>query len=359
MNDWQWFEDFEAAALASGDRERVRLRTIHREACGFGETDPDRALLLLEEGRGLALALKEPWWVLLFDQWLVHITLYDKSDYRHVLEPAVRNLLEVRKPAYVGFPQKLWILGDLIDIYVNLDPLSYADEIEHAIAEVNAELPPETDNARDLLLLHQLDAAFNQARFDDAQKIALQICAEAQADPIPATGDHYLIPTYRSLCYFFSRRHDWAEVATWAEAGKDLARELDQKQPVCVFLMWQAIIAQRQGAKDEAARFYRSALAGMDHLKAPPVRDYVDAMCDYHELCGNLEKSLELRGQAVEDLVSRGKVYDEFEARLAKLRLLKLLKHDLESDLSEARAMTRNFRRPECYLPKIEQIIRG
>ena len=123
--------------------------------------------------------------------------------------------------------------------------------------------------------------------------------------------------------------------------------------------MWQAIIAQRQGAKDEAARFYRSALAGMDHLKAPPVRDYVDAMCDYHELCGNLEKSLELRGQAVEDLVSRGKVYDEFEARLAKLRLLKLLKHDLESDLSEARAMTRNFRRPECYLPKIEQIIRG
>lgn len=356
MRDWQWFEDFEAAALARGDRERARMRQIHREAYGFRETDPDRTLFLLEEGRRLALILEEPWWVLLFDHWLVHIKLYAKSDYRHVLEPAVRNVLEVRKPEYAGFPQKLWILGDLIEIYVSLDPRSYANEIDQALAEVKAELPPEMHNARYLLLFHQLDAAVNQDRFDDALQIALHMRAEAQADPVRSTGDHFLIPTYGSLCHLYSLRQEWAEVATWAEAGEDLARQCARKRLVGVFLMWQAVIAQLRGEKAEAARFYRSAISGMERLKAPPGRDYVDAMCAYQELCGNPERSLELRAQEVQDCASRGKVYDEFEARLAKLRLLFQMGHDLEQDLSAAREMARNFRHPEWYLPKIEQI---
>lgn len=356
MNDWQWFKDFEGAALARGDRERARLLQIHREAYGFRETDPDRTLCLLEEGRRLALTLEEPWWVLLFDHWLVHSTLYAKNDYRHVLEPAVRNVLGVRKPVYAGFPQKLWILGDLIEIYVTLDPRGYAHEITQAIAEVDAELPPEKDSAHYLLRFRQLHAAVNQDRFDDALEIALQTRAEAQANPFPLIADHYLVSNYRSLCSLYSLRKDWGEVATWAKAGEDLARQGAHKQAVAVFLMWQAVIALQHGEKGGAARFYRSAHSRMGRLKTPPRRDFLDATCAYHELGGNPEKSLELHAQQVQAFVSRGQVYDEFEARLTKLRLLKQLRHDLETDLSETREMIRKFRRPECYLPKIEQL---
>ena len=356
MNDWQWFEDFEAAALARGDRKRARMRQIHRDAYQCRETNPDRTLFLLAEGRLLAQTLKEPWWVLLFDHWLVHITLYNKCDYRNVLEPAVRNVLEVRKPEYAGFPQKLWMLGDLIQIYVCLDPLSFVQEIEQSLAELNVELPAETDSAGYLFLFHQLDAAVNQSRYDDALRIALQIRTEGQADPVRSTGDHYLIPIYRCLCHLYHLRGDWAEVAIWAVAGEELARQLDHKQPLCAFLIWQAVIAQSHGEKTEAANLYRSAISRMSRLKSPPERDYFDALCLYHELCGNPEMSLKMRVQEVETFVSQGRGYDEFDARLAKLRLLSRMGHDSRQDLLDARQMTRKFRRPECYLAKIEQI---
>lgn len=356
MSDWQWFEDFETKALAKGDRERVRLRQLHREAYSFRETDPDRALSLLSEGSQAARTLGEPWWVLLFDHWQVHITLYDKSDYRNVLEPAVRNVLEARKSLYRDFPQKLWILGDLIEIYVSLDPRGFAKEIQQALADVEAELSSEFDNGRYLFLFHQLDAAVNQDRADDALQISLRICATAQSDPVRSTGDHYLIPNYRSLCHHYSLRKDWGQVAAWAEAGEALARQYAQKQPVGVFQMWQAVIAQHQGKQAAAARLFQLATACMRRLKSPPERDYYDATCLYHELCRDFEKSLQLRMQEVQDFIARGKVYDEFEARLAQLRLMVKIGLGIEEHLSEARDATRKFHCPECYLPLIEQI---
>src|SRR5262249_53577490 len=131
MSLWKWFDDFERDALARGDYERARLYEIQREAYyTYQETDPDRSLALYAEGRELALRLGEPWWVLLCDYWQVEGLLYFKRDYRNVLDLAIRNMLEVRKPLYAQFPFRINIYNNLVEAYLGIDPVGHAAAIQ-------------------------------------------------------------------------------------------------------------------------------------------------------------------------------------------------------------------------------------
>ncbi len=359
INDWQWFEEYEQAALERGDHKRALLRQIHREAYNFHETDPDRTLVLLKEGRRRAAALREPWWVLLFDHWQVHITLYEKCDYRNVLGPAVRNVLELRKPQHKGFPQAGCILGDLINIYVQLDPLCYAKEIEQALAELEIQLSPHETNSRYLFWFHQLDAAVTQDRSKDAVQIAIRIRDAAQADSDASTGNHYLVPCYRFFCCYYGNRKNWSKLAQWASAGEVLARQLGEKQSLAAFLMWQAVLNQQRGEQVMATHLYRSATSHKRRLKTAHHSHYYDAMCAYHELRGDAKKSLQLHVQQIQDCIALGQNHGEWSSRIEHLRLLVKLGQPLEPHLSAARAMTRKFRQPDLYLPPIEEIARG
>src|ERR1700722_9158533 len=100
MSEWRWFSEFTHDAQARGDAERAHLMALHHQAYQLRETEPDQTLALFAEGRRLAQSLHEPWWVLLYDHWLVHGRIHWKDDdYQQLLEPAVRNLLETRKPS--------------------------------------------------------------------------------------------------------------------------------------------------------------------------------------------------------------------------------------------------------------------
>jgi hypothetical protein len=359
MSDWKWFEDFEADARQRGDKLRARLRQIHWDAWGLRESDPDRTLLLFAEGRRLSQILGEVWWVLLFDHWRVHGTLYYKRDYRNVLDLAVRNALEVSKPKYTGFPQRLWIYNDLINIYLNLDPRGYAEEIEQSLTDAEAEVTPERDASRYLLLASRLAAAVTHDRLEDALEIALCTQAQAQADTNRWTAEHFLIDNYLSLCYLSNLRQEWADIAGWAAAGEALARQRGYQRALSVCLLWKATVAQRVGEKAKASRLYRTAASRMGRLKTPRCAGCYDAMCRYHELDGNLEESLRLRDQELEEFAHRGMVFSEFTIRLTRLRLLVRMGRVSEQDLAEARQATRKFRKPEDYLREIEQIEAG
>ena len=54
MTDRDWFARFESEARASNDRQRLRLVGLVYEADMHRETNPDRMLALLDEGRRLA-----------------------------------------------------------------------------------------------------------------------------------------------------------------------------------------------------------------------------------------------------------------------------------------------------------------
>src|SRR5207302_10771507 len=67
MTDRDWFLHFEAEARVRRDPERLRLVALVYEADQHRETDPDRMLGLIDEGRRLARRLAEPWWARFYD----------------------------------------------------------------------------------------------------------------------------------------------------------------------------------------------------------------------------------------------------------------------------------------------------
>src|SRR4051794_34926010 len=109
MNVWDLVDEFESRARASGDRQRLRLAQIHPEAYHFRHTNPDQTLALFDEGRRLAVALAEPWWVLFYDHWYLETLIYYKDDYRHIIDRAVRAPLELRKPVHEQHPLRFFI----------------------------------------------------------------------------------------------------------------------------------------------------------------------------------------------------------------------------------------------------------
>jgi hypothetical protein len=113
MEVWDWVHDYQAQALSSDDTERLRLTLIQSEAAAVSETDPDQALALLDKEIRLAKHLREPWWILFFEFWRTETLLFDKLDYNHLLDQAVRTVLEVRKPIYDQHPLRFAILGHL------------------------------------------------------------------------------------------------------------------------------------------------------------------------------------------------------------------------------------------------------
>ena len=257
------------------------------------------------------------------------------------------------------FRRGLWILGDLIQLYVSLDPRGYAEEIEQALAELEAELTPQMDSARYLFMFHQLDAAANQDRV--RRRPADRAVASARPPrpiPVASTGDHFMVPCYRFLCHHYHLQHDWLEVATCAEAGTDLAQRLGQKQAMAVFQMWQAVVSRQRGAPDKAARLFRSATSRMGRLKMPPGTRLLRRGCaPITNLCGDMDKSLQVRSRG-KSRISRPEARSTTSLTPAgpSLRLLVRMGQPLEPHLSAARAVARKFRRPECYLPLIEQI---
>src|SRR5258708_6205493 len=121
MPIWDWIHEFEAQARSVGDVQRVRLATIHSEAYDHRQTDPDQMLAILHDGRRLAVALREPWFVLFFDHWITETFIYYKDDYREVIDLAVRATLEIRKPAYDQFPLRFGVYCNLVAAYLCVD----------------------------------------------------------------------------------------------------------------------------------------------------------------------------------------------------------------------------------------------
>ena len=138
MTDREWFCQFETQARANGDALRLRLVQIVYEADLHRETDPDRMLGLIEEGRALARRLAEPWWALFYDDRRAGALMKYKGDAVAGLELAVRNALEARKPLYQQFPWRFRVHDHLIVGYLNTDPAGYAAQIREALARAHA-----------------------------------------------------------------------------------------------------------------------------------------------------------------------------------------------------------------------------
>jgi hypothetical protein len=355
MSLWDWIHEFERRARAAGDRERLRLVRIDDEAYSYRETDPAKALALFDEGKRLAQRLGESWWVLYYERWHVHALLHFQRDYRHVLDLAVRNTLEARKPLYDNFPQRISIHEDLVSAYIGIDPDGYAEPIRAALDYLEAQAPPSLECRLHLLGLRR-EFALQRGRLDEAHEAARRSLAVIAERPRHSTAEHYAVFVYSGLCVVHFGRGEWAELREAAGLGEEVGRRVGHKLELSEFLLWQALLARRAGDEDRARLLCVRATGQVGRLRMPPDAPYYDALCTYHELGGRPEAALAVRDRELAAIRDQGRLAYEFRCRLKRCRLLARLGRPLGGEVAAARAAAERLRNPAPRLAELDGI---
>lgn len=358
MHSWDWFDEYEWRAQTEGDEDRLPLGYLHREAYRFRESDPDHALALIAQGRALAERLREPWWVLYYDQQRVHALLHFKQDYRDVLDLAVRNTLEVRKAAYVDFPRRLMIHGDLVSAYLGIDPVGYAEPIRQALDYLDQETPSEGDD-RYLVLGSRRQFALDRGRLEEAEQYSQRSLELAAADSDRGRASHFLVFTYSGLCEIAWRKSDWEMLANACEVGEEMAQLVGHKVELAGFWMWQALVHLRRGVAGRAEQLSRRAVRRLEGLGMPPDSSFRDAECAYHEGTGALDRALLAREAELAQLQGRGRLALECASLTQRAWLLHKLGRLEEADLARCLRASERLRKPGPALERIERIQRG
>jgi hypothetical protein len=355
---WDWFDEFELEARRTGDAQRTRLGELHREAYRFRESDPDRALVLYSEGRRLAAALREPWWVLYYGQQSVHALLHFKQDYRSVLDQAIANVLEVRKPGYANFPRRLLIHGDLVSAYLGIDPAGYAEAIRQALDYLDRETPADGDE-RYLVLGSQRQFAIDRGALDEADGLSRQSLGLAANDPDRRRAEHFLVFAYSAMAEVAWKRDDHDELEEAARAGEEVARRVGHQVELSGFQMWRALLKRRQGDEERASALFRQASRRIARLGMPPDAAYRDAECAFHVVGGRLELALAVRDAELAGLHDRGRLFLESAAHVKRCGLLGRMGKLSEVDLKAARQAAQRLREPAGALEALARIERG
>ncbi len=358
MSVWDWIEEFAAEANANGDEERLRLWEIQMRAFNHGKENPDLMLAALDEGRALAQQLNEPWWVLHFDHWRLQALLHYKLDYRDVLDLAVRATLEARKPSFAQLPQRICLHEDLIYSYLGIDPLGNADAIRAALDYMRTEVTEDLD-CRYCVQNCRTEFALLRGALAEAEESARVTLAMADEDVHRGTAEHHAAYAHCDLCEIAHRRQDWDALREWSTEGETLARRTDEHLKVAEFLLWQALLARRDGDEELARRHLRRALSRSRRVRSLPGTAYYNVLCAYHELGGELDRALEVRDLELRRLEGKGRLHDETRCRVKRCRLLGQLGRPLDVELAEARTAARRLRDPGPHLEELDRIERG
>jgi hypothetical protein len=359
MNVWDWVEEYRQQAQARGDADRLRLTQYHPKAYACRETDPERALALFENGRRLAVALSEPWWVLFFDHWRATAYLHFLRDYRTILDLVVQATLEVRKPLFEQHPLRFGIFDDLIAAYLGIDSLGYAEQIGQAIEYLDGAVPAEPDTARYLLLARQRRFAVDRRDLDAADEIARRELALADGDEDGHRSRHFSVFVYAGLCEIHGLRGQWEEVGRLAAVGEELARVVGHQLELSELLTWRAVAALKAGDRAGAQRLLRTATGRFSRLGMPPDAAGFDALSLFHEIEGEPRRMLSVRDQELSLIGGKGRLAYETRVRVVRCRLRGRLGEPVTEDLAAARELARQLRQPEPYLAELERIERG
>ncbi len=358
MNVWDWIHDFEAEALLRGDKDRLRLVRFHPEAYSLRHTDPDQMLALCEEGRRLASALNEPWWIVFYEHWAIETLIYYKDDYRQLLDRAVRLTLECRKPHLEQHPLLFHIWCNLVAAYLCVDPRGYAPAIREAMTCLEG-LMPEEGEPKYLLLARQMWFTWELEQLDESEALAQRMLALADQEPDHHLALHHKVGIYAHLCRICLRRKNWPALADHAQTGEELARRRGAAYERAAFLLWQALPLGHAGKKDEARRQRRLAESAVARLGKTRDDSWYDALCEYCVLEGDFPAAWQAREQQLEKMSGRGQLDSEARCRMERVRLLLRMGLPLEAELAEARQAARWLRQPEHYLERLERIVGG
>ncbi len=357
MTVWDWINNYRLDAQYRGDSERMRLGEFHPRAYAVRELDPDRALSLYDEGRRLALLLHEPLWVLFFDHWRVTMLLWFKQDYESVLEPAIRNALEARKPIYDPLNLRVTILRTLLCVYQALDLHGYAHEIRTGLDELEKLIGFEGEE-KYLLHSNRIGFHYTAGEYAEAREACMVTLRWADQDGPLYDATHHSIYVYALLCGVAWQEQDWDDLERWCTLGAEATTDTGHRMEAIEFLVWQAVLARHAGEQEQGERLRRQARDRLLHLGVPPSDLYHDAVCAYHALGDDWPQVLKVRRRELARLEQLGSHDEAVRCRIKICRALIRLNQPIAAEVETTRRAASTLRAPQVYFEELERLLR-
>jgi hypothetical protein len=282
--------------------------------------------------------------------------MFWKQDYRHVMEPAVRNSLAASRPENAAFPGRWLVYRDLLSAYLGIDPLGYEHEVRELLTYLDREIPPEPNTARYLLLGSLRHFHSVTGEFEAAEAAVARAQELLDRDPTPFRAEFSMTLHCAGLCWIAHRRQDWEKLRECAVLGEELARKTRREGNVCRFLMWQAVLARRDGDERRATRLHTTANTRMAQLNRRPELEYANALALFYELGGDLEKVLKVRDLELAAITNSGCHRNEYSVHLERAVLLAKMGRLQAEDLDAARKAALRLRKPEKALAEIDKL---
>ncbi|MGB1286891.1 MAG: hypothetical protein ACPG7F_10190 [Aggregatilineales bacterium] len=352
MEIWQWFQSFERRALLNGDVERLRLTELHSVFWQQVETNPQYSLSMLDEGVALAQHLDEPCWEMFHRYWRIEVYLFYLDDLALALEEAIDLMLLTRKQGYKDCPVIPRVHRIMMDTYVYIDPVGYADDIEGMMQHMESEMQLDYSTR---LLIQGRKVKLKEA-FEDYP------AAVAEAQKLLAMSEYH---TFRQahavhmLCSLAAVQGQNDLSLQYANEMERLAHEIQRKGTLAMSTAWKCLIYKRRGDNDKAGEMYRQATSQMEKLGTTPSNYYYDILAEYHERDNDIATAIMIRDKQYEELIGRGAYHDVCEYWLKRARLEGRNGHAVDTSIKQAQIAAQDLRKPQHYLSRLQQVIDG
>jgi tetratricopeptide (TPR) repeat protein len=352
MNPWQWIWESQDEAQRSGDYERMRLTQIYLDAHALSYDLPDEKLALFESGRALATQLGEPWWAMFYEHWAIETLLYGKQQPLAALDRVVRAVLEVRKPVYDGFPQRVDLYLNLTGAYLSIDPIGYEGKLREVFVYLEKEC---ADNLDKRAYFAQLQGYFLEAIGD---KTAIDVAWGYLQRAEDAESEHFqwdALYLLSSTLYRFEREMARFHLADIAQLGEEIAKREKRNRGIAAFRMWRAVAARWNGDEAGAAKLYERAVEMQKRVPTPRNDIHFAAMA-FHREAGEWEDALRIIQQSLRILRSHGLTFLEAQRRFDKCELLAQMGRDWSRDARRLEHVAAKLLSESHWKAKIAQL---
>lgn len=356
MSVWDWFRNFTRTAYISNDPQRIHMLQLYYEST-HDRRSPDQRLSLLMQSRQLGEELREPCWILWIDHWRIEVLQWAKRDFKTALDVAVRAVMLSRKPEnrICQIADRIHI--NLVEVYLGLDAVGYADSIRENLDYVATEMRLDYES-RCMMEFRRSCLEIELDELEQADASAWR-CIEACEN---ADGSsYYLAIAYANLCITAFRRRDYDRLRDYAIVGEICAHNSGGGERIYLqnFKAWQALAARHDSETEIANALHRQALHYIRFANITPDLHFYTAVCAYHEMAEEWEPALRLRDQQLEETSVSGSPYAECMCRLERCRLLKRMGKPLENEIETARQVAEGLVDPGYYLERLDKVING
>ena len=310
----------------SASPEQKKLSQPFFDYLDLPEASP-AALDLVTQARDHAAAQGEAWWKMLYQQMRLNELAYTFKDYAQVEEEAIAAIVEMRDPAYNAFPQKVCLQEKLLDVYLERDPVFYAEQINQGVDEMDRLLPSTMRSCHFCVASKRYEMARFTGDVPEAQEHAEKFMSMT-SDTFP-----YHRPIgYLFLCQIAADQGHWKSTARWGalmtndnpnptisvRTGKPI---LIEDHHMASGAIWRALAAYHLGNLKEANRHFEDALRyAEDNVQLGYL--YYEPLAAYYEVIGNFEAALSLLQERIQAYATSKRLYKSAETWLDYCRLL-------------------------------------